>query len=97
MLDCFVNVFAGDAVIDETTHTIAAAQILLISFGVRRLAPFQAILFIRSQLQPQAVANLLRDCVLHVDDVGGVSVDAIAPEQLGRTTVTQLSRTSTAI
>ena len=79
MLDCFVYVFAGDAVINEAAQTIAAAQILLVSFGVRGLAAFQPILLVRGQFQAQAVANLLRNGVLHIDDVGGIGVDTIAP------------------
>ena len=58
--------------------------------SVRGLGAFELVLFIRSQLKPQAITNLLRDRVLHINDVGGISIDAITPEQISRVDVHQL-------
>ena len=82
MFDRFVDVFARNRVIDVPPERVAAAQIFFVRFGIRSLLLFEPILFVRRQLQPQPLANLLRDRVLHVDDVGRVGVDAIAPQQL---------------
>src|SRR5258706_6969149 len=84
MLDGFVDVFACDSVIDVTAHAIAAAQILFVSFGIRSLRLFQPDLLVRSKIQTQAVANLLSDRVLDVDDVGSISVNLVAPKQITR-------------
>ncbi len=90
MLDGFVDIFARDSVIDVTAHAIAAAQILFVSFGIRSLRLFQPDLLGRRQFQTQAIANLLRDRVLHIDDVGGVCVDLVAPKQIAGVHVDQL-------
>src|SRR5581483_10105384 len=82
VLDRLVNVLARNRVIDETSQTVAAAQIFFVCFGVSRATLLELILFIRRQFEPQPIANLLRDRVLNVDDVGRVSVDATAPQQI---------------
>src|SRR6266852_4211553 len=72
MLDRFVDILARDGVINVPAQTIAATQIFFVSFGVRGLLLFEPDLLVRGQFQTQALANLLRDRVLHVDDVGSV-------------------------
>src|SRR5258706_13221440 len=57
MLDGFVDVFARDSVIDVTAHAIAAAQILFVSFGIRRLRPFPPDLLAQRQFQTKPTAK----------------------------------------
>src|SRR5258708_28227026 len=90
MVDGFVDVLARDSVIDVTPHAIAAAQVLLVSFRIGGLRLFEPDLLIRSQFQTQAIANLLRDRVLHVDDVGRVRINLVAPKQIAGIYVDQL-------
>src|SRR2546423_6263685 len=92
MLDGQVDIRARDRVIDVTTECVAAAQVVFVGFSVRSRLLDQAIFFIRGQLQPQSFTYLLRDRVLHTDDVGRVRIDAIAPEQVSRGDVDQLGR-----
>ena len=97
MIDRLVDVLARDRVIDIAPQAVAPAQILFVSFGVGRLLPLEPVLLIGSQLEAQAFANLLGNRVLHVDDIGGVGVDAITPKQVPGTHVNQLRGHSNAI
>src|SRR6185503_21382396 len=81
MFDSFVDVFARDGVINKAGQTVAAAQIFFVGFGVGGLAALEAVLFIRTQLQPQAVADFLSDRILDVDDVSRIGIDAVTPQQ----------------
>ena len=97
MLDRVIDVLARDGVVNVATQAVAAAQVFFVGFCTGSLLPFEPILFIRGQLKSQSLANLLRDCVLNVDDVGGVGVDTIAPKQVAGVHVNQLRRDADAI
>ena len=97
MSNCFVDVFARDRVIDEPAQRIASTQVCFVGLSVRSLGAFELVLFIGSQLKPQAIANLLRDRVLHINDVGRIRIDAITPEQISRVDVYQLRGHANAI
>ena len=78
--------------INELAHAIAPSQILLRSRRVRGANLCQLHLLVRTQLQAQPFDYVVLDCVLHANDVAGVGIDAIAPENLARSDVKQLRR-----
>ena len=97
MLDRFIDVLARHRLINELGQTGTATQIFFVSFGVGGFLLLEPILLVRSQLQTQTLANLLGNGVLHTDDVGGVGIDAIAPEQIAGLDIHQLGGHANAI
>src|SRR6185437_1428384 len=82
--------FALDRVIDKRRETVATAQILFGRRSVGGCLSRQLDFLIRTKLEPQTFDDPLHDRVLHADDVAGVRIDTLAPENLAGTNVEQL-------
>jgi hypothetical protein len=94
VVDGRIEIGAADGVINKLAHAVAPAQILFRGGGVGRRSLCQVRLFRPDSARSQAVNNVLHDRVLNGNDVAGVSVDAIAPENFAGAHVEQLHRYS---
>ena len=81
-----------EGVIDERGQAISASQILVRGGRVSSCSLGKLYLLVWTKLQPQAFHYAFYNRILHANDVAGIGIDALAPENLARTDVKQLGR-----
>ena len=86
-----VAIVGVDRAENKPSKIVAAAEVLFPSLGVfgRPLAEFFGLEI--GELEPQALEDPLGDAVLQGENVAALGVDAVAPENVARHDVEQLS------